>query len=114
MARPLRNCHHEGARWAAGVYEQSAGLRGCFRMVADYEQKRGRQFETLIRMRADSGRSIYAEQSVYCSIKDIDRSSVHMHIHPNGLFYDNFAILPRVYAESFFNNMEDGEDLSPL
>lgn len=111
-------------KWYNGVYQQFTGLRECFRLVEEYENKHNFKFETVVRMRADGcsdpGR---CAQSQYCHVDKLNKSKVYLHFHDHrpsakfpgtqGHFFDNFAIVPRKYADAFFNVIENYKTCAP-
>lgn len=120
VAPPQRICNHSTGRfvvpWAIGVYQELKGMEQCFRMIEDYERQHSHTFDVVVRVRPDMCKNDWwCKQMTYCSVDNIDRTKVHMHIHFNGtesgggplLYWDSFAIVPRAHAEYYFTAVED-------
>lgn len=111
----------KGGGWLVGVYQQFKGVHECFQLIEEYEKQHKFQFETVVRIRADAcadeGR---CAQSVYCPVDQLDKSKAYMHHHDHmpsatipgahGHFFDNFAIVPRKYADVYFNAIDVYKD----
>eukprot|EP00746_Dinoflagellata_sp_MGD_P154696 gnl/MRDRNA2_/MRDRNA2_84981_c0_seq8.p1 gnl/MRDRNA2_/MRDRNA2_84981_c0~~gnl/MRDRNA2_/MRDRNA2_84981_c0_seq8.p1 ORF type:complete len:321 (-),score=48.83 gnl/MRDRNA2_/MRDRNA2_84981_c0_seq8:149-1111(-) len=119
VAAPERNCTNDSPGWFQGVHEGAMGVKRCFAMVRAYEKENNMKFQWVVRVRPDqtsSGTRLWgSEQIRYCPVTELDATKAHLHIHYNGtvqtggdfLLYDNFAIVPRHLAKTYFTYVDN-------
>jgi len=105
-----RPCGKDGKTWVAGVYQQWKGVKECFKLIKEYEDKHSFKFETVSRFRADACHDDEGcNQVSYCSVDQLDKNKVYMHKHNTvgrPIYFDNWAILSRHHAETYFNALD--------
>jgi len=111
-----RPCPPGSNSFMFGVHQQWKGVQGCFKLIQEYEVAHSFKFESVVRVRADAGKTEDSMgQSTFCSLDKLDRQKVYLHDHatPGGghhgdrpNYFDNFAILPRQYADVYFNAID--------
>lgn len=95
-------------QWGRGTYQSLKAVSRCFRLVQEWEERHGR-FDAVVRLRPDQCRDEdYCGEITYCSVDQINKSAGHLHVHSEAkkVYWDNFAILPRSFADAYFTAVE--------